>query len=428
MKVSWEKGFEPVSVIEHLFSIGASPSRYDPNYARVFAVLTSMVGFSEELTWEKKFDLAEEGAIAAVDADAREPAKFLNHIAKAARAYAAKPKQRFVLYTSMNLPRDAEVPSCKTDGVAISFPAAFPKKVKPVRDAVFEEHRALFRVDAEPRMKVVRAAVSARNADEAATACLAAIDLLRGYWNFFKTTGARVSISGPKHPVNAVFVGPLHTMHDNDGALLDRKFWYDSEFAPHVKVVEVHAKDGALLKSTKKLERALSRHPYAKTLQGAFTRYARALDSADFDQVVLKLWSLLELLTNTGYGGYEPTIRRTAFLYKDSKWVTQSLEHLRRYRNRSVHAGKRADDLETEVYMLKSYVDQLLLFHVRNTFRFQTLEEACSLLDFPVREDQLRVKLNAAKNAMKYRRVPVGRNGVRSRSTSSSNPSAGSSS
>jgi hypothetical protein len=56
------------------------------------------------------------------------------------------------------------------------------------------------------------------------------------------------------------------------------------------------------------------------------------------------------------------------------------------------------------------------------------LEEACSLLDFPVREDQLRVKLNAAKNAMKYRRVPVGRNGVRSRSTSSSNPSAGSSS
>jgi len=407
MKVKWENGFDQVSAIEKLFSLGASPTRYEVNCARVFAVLTSMVEFSEELTWEKKFDLAEEGAIAAVKANAREPAKFLSHIAKAAKTYASLPKQKYVLYTSINLPGDADVPRWKTGGVTVSFPRSFPKKVRPVRDAVFKQHGGLFRVTSEPRMKVVRAAVTARTGDEAAAACLAALDLLRGYWNFFKAKSSRISIIGAKRPVNAVFIGPLHTMHAGDGALLEQKFWYDSEFSPAIQLADIHERDSALLKSVKKVERALSSHPYAKTLQDAFTRYARALDSADFDQVVLKLWSLLELLTGTGFNGYEPTIRRTAFLYEDSVWVKQSLEHLRRYRNRSVHAGMRGDDLETEVYLLKSYVDELLRFHIRNYFKFQTLEEACSLLDLPPSEEPLRSRLTAVQRAMKYRGVPL---------------------
>lgn len=426
MKVKWEDGFDHVSAIEQLFSLGASPTRYDANCARVFAVLTSMVQFSEKLTWEKKFDLAEAGAIAAVNANAREPAKFLSHITNAAKAYASMPKQKYVLYTSINLPRDADVPRWKTGGVTVSFPKTFPKKLKPVRDSLFEEYPELFRVTSEPQMKVVRAAVVARNADEASTACLAALDLLRGYWNFFKTKSSRISIMGAKRPVNVVFIGPLHTMHGSDGALLEKKFWYDSEFNPNVQLADLHEKDSALLKAVKKVERKLDSHPYAEKLQDAFTRYARALDTVDFDQAILKLWSLLELLTGTGFSGYEPTIRRAAFLYKDNVWAKQSLEHLRRYRNRSVHAGVRGEDLETEVYLLKSYVDELFRFHIRNHFKFQTLEEACALLDLPPSEEPLRARLTIVQQAMKYRRVPLKAKSVKASPPSAAVPPAGS--
>jgi hypothetical protein len=52
-------------------------------------------------------------------------------------------------------------------------------------------------------------------------------------------------------------------------------------------------------------------------LRRFFVRYVRALDERNLSSAFLKLWSVLEDLTNTGRSRYDLTIRRATFICED---------------------------------------------------------------------------------------------------------------
>jgi hypothetical protein len=129
------------------------------------------------------------------------------------------------------------------------------------------------------------------------------------------------------------------------------------------------------------------------------------MDTIDHDMTIQKLWSLLEFLTDTGLATYDTTVRRVRFLYADERFAAQVLEHLRRFRNRSVHGGHSGGDVESEVYQVKRYVEAMLRYHLSNQYKFSSMAQACEMLDLPTDGAQLKRRLSLTLNGMKCRKV-----------------------
>lgn len=404
MDVNWRKGFDQSAVLDRLFELAKQQQihRHDAESLVIFTVLRSMLEFPEDLSSETRLELIAQGAEAAIKA---KDTDFLRHLRTAAKAFNKKPLVTYVMYTSITVTVDSLLTSTKVGDVSIRFLKSMPKAVKAERQKLFDQNDHWLPVAHEPSMKVIRAEVQARASEDAAEKCLAAIDLLRGIWNHLKTPPWRMTINGPRRPLNTVFLGPIHTFHKPSGELESEQFWYEPSLQRDTTLVQLDGQAAGLLKASAKVRAKLRKHAYAADIENAFVRYARAMDTIDHDVTIQKLWGLLEFLTETGLASYDKTVRRTRFLYDEERFAAQVLEHLRLYRNRSVHGGYTAGNVESEVYQLKRYVDAMLRYHLINSYRFASMAQACEMLDLPPEAPQLKSRLNLTLNAMKFRQV-----------------------
>lgn len=400
MKVEWEQGFDQRVVVDKLgehVAKGLKSLWLNPNGSDLVAIVRSMVKFSEELPWETRYELVRSGLAGAIAAKATAPKDVLLHIQRAAKAYASKPSLTFTMYTSISVLPTNNITKSKVCGATLTFPKRMPAKVQRSRADIFRDHGHYLNVLAEPKMKTVRVEVQARTTAEASKKALDAIDFLRGVWNFRLTSAWRQTLSGPRKPINAVFLGPVHSFHREDGEVLENQFWYDGAFNRAAHLTDYEANNGQLGKAAKEIVQLVSRHLYGAVLERVFVRYARALDIEDHDHSILLLWSLLEFLTDTGFSSYDKTVRRARFVYAEADYAGLTLEHLRKYRNRSIHGGNAEGSVENEVYQLKRCVDSLIRFHLGNRFKFESLAAACNLLDLPPEEEQLKARLQEAQ-------------------------------
>ncbi|WP_374588875.1 hypothetical protein [Ideonella dechloratans] len=405
MQASWEDGFDQrvfmARLINHAGTGGAI--RYDAEWTGLIALFRSMIKFSENLPWAARHQLLSDAAREAIAARATTPKELLQHVQSAIDSYTKTPKSPFVMYTSITVMNTNTLPSAQIGNVRITFPKSMPSRVTAARADLFSRNRHWLPIDHEPTMKVVKMKVEARNHEEAVNQCIDAIDLLRGIWNFFKTASWRLTFGGPTTPINSVFLGPLHTIHDQVGILLNDQFWYEPNFYRNASFSDLNENNNAVIRRAQGVRKILSKHLYSTALTDAFIRYARALDLEDHDLSIQKLWSLLEYLTNTGRSTYDTTIRRSKFLYREVAFQGQVLEHLRRYRNRSVHGGSSSGDVECEVYQMKRLVETALKFHLGNRFKFSTLAEACDFLDLPPDTNLLRARQKNLQLAISFR-------------------------
>jgi len=408
MDVKWKNGFDQPAVLERLFGLSQQHQvhRFDGDSLVIFTVLRSMLEFPEDFSSKTRLELVAKGGEAAIKAKAKDPEAFIHHVRVAVKAFSKKPLAKHVMYTSITVTSDSLLASTKVGDVSIKFLKAMPKAVKAQRQALFDKNDHWLTVTREPNMKVVRAEVEARTTGDAAEKCLAAIDLLRGIWNFVNTPPWRMTLGGPMKPLNAVFLGPIHTFHKPSGEIEDDQFWYEPALQRDTTLLRLDAKAAKTLKMAAKIRAMLRKHAYRESMENAFVRYARAMDSVDHDMTIQKLWSLLEFLTDTGLASYDKTIRRVRFLYADERFTGQVLEHLRRYRNRSVHGGHSGGDVESEVYQVKRYVDAMLRYHLANQYKFSSMAQACEMLDLPADAAQLKHRLGLTLDAMKFRKVP----------------------
>jgi hypothetical protein len=145
--------------------------------------------------------------------------------------------------------------------------------------------------------------------------------------------------------------------------------------------------------------------PRVDEVEDFLREYVRALDNYDHHIAFLELWTLLERLTATKSAKYDNLINRTAFIYPDREIELHKLvlEHLKMYRNSSVHDGVRKEEVRIYVYQLKRYVERLIKFHVFNVIKSKSLEETIEFLDVSTQTDLLKHRVELFNRVIKFR-------------------------
>ena len=290
------------------------------------------------------------------------PAVLLRRCSQLEREYLARPMRSYRLLTEISISWTIDIPRTIIGNTTLTFnpkgTAGFNSRSK-----LFSESRRDIGFDLPPHYMRLSARLSARTPEEAAERALSDIDLARASWNLAlnRAKGWRYS-SGRPSPVNDIRLSPFHTVHDAKGALATQTFWYDPNYSKPATLFSDKTKFSRLLVFAKNLRSRLQQLPYKKDIEDALIRYVRALDSADLNDAFLRLWSVLEYLTDSTQDPYKVAIRRAAFMFSDTERSQLVLTHLANHRNRFVHTGSDAGDIESLVFLLKRYVDQLFFF------------------------------------------------------------------
>lgn len=325
---------------------------------------------------------------------------LIAEINRRARDFLREPEQAYVLVSSISARYFAELRRSEVSGHRMYFRQGLPRRFRAGHgQAKNRTGRNLLGPLPDParpgeRYTAVWIHTRGRSHWESVTRALDALDLLRGIWNlainrrmWSRTTG------GAREPVNRVLLGPLHSLHHPDGRLASAVDWYEPDYVGPVQSRELSRRWLEVKEDESNIRLCLARSAYAAQLEDTLRRYARSLDSFQWEAAFLGLWSLLETLTGTKpHESHELTVKRAAFLYEDSErdLHVQVLNHLRHYRNQSVHGGGSSAPIEAYLYQLKRYVEQLLLFHLTSYYRFESVARAAEFLDLPTEPANLR--------------------------------------
>lgn len=406
MTVKWKEGFNYEVVVDRLKAIrtlrDGKASFTGFEYHDYMAVFKSMLDLGEEVATLEAHRLITQG----VHAAAKEPEfisqDILRHVKRLVRDYEKQSLRRYSLITTMNVQRNCNFPDHIINGTHIRYVKNLPKKYQKARKE-FETVAVGWNVPRDPTFAYfVMGYVSARNPSEAVEKIFDSIDLIRGIWNLKLNKDAVLSSRNRKDPVNQITLGALHTLHESTGKQASKVFWYDPENVANKPQINVSRNSNSLTRYTKTVRRHLNGHLFRSDVELAVIKYVRALDSYDYNAVFIKLWSVLEFVTDTLKLNYDVTIRRASFCFDDTLYCKVVLEHLRQYRNRFIHTGSGDSDVEVQVYQLKRFVEQVILFHVANRFKFTSLKDAAKFMDLKPDIADLKNEIGVRKNAIKY--------------------------
>lgn len=403
----WKEGVDPslpVNKLEELKVLKNGKVSFEAFASQEYmTVLGGMVDLSDGIPSELKRGIINASIFAAAKKGRITPKSIAKEIQNQERAYFKKPLSSFFLVSSLSISSFEKLPAVRINGCSITFPALLHNKYRSERHDI--ERRAsewIYRKRPVNYINVI-AKVKARSEEEAANIALDQIDLIRGIWNLLHTSSMRMS-SGRVKPVNKILLGPVHTIHLPSKKLATDTYWYQPNYHDDVSALRFGAKREQTLSFTRKVRNRLRGHPYREIIEDAFRRYARALDYSDLDAAFLKLWSVLELLTNTLKSSYKVTVKRAAFVFDETEFHRQVLNNLRCYRNSTVHSGEEpTGQTESYVYQLKRYVEQLIRFHIWVGVRFSSFDEAASFLDLQPDVAKLRAQQKIINSAIKYR-------------------------
>jgi len=229
------------------------------------------------------------------------------------------------------------------------------------------------------------------------------LDLQRAIWCLLGNSRMQITFGAPSlKPINAIRLGGHHTLHRTDGKEARDEIWFEPGYVE--TSLFGFSKPAVVRKNSKWALRRLTQSPYKDQIISALIRYVRALDETDANTAFLRLWSAIESLTTPEVADYDKLVRRCSFLFHESVFHRQMLEHLREYRNDSVHSGEYSDHARTLCFQLQLYFSTLIWFHIRNANFFTSLSEANQFLDTPPDKGVINRQLGLARKAIKFLR------------------------
>lgn len=206
-----------------------------------------------------------------------------------------------------------------------------------------------------------------------------------------------------RRPLGVVHIGPFHTLHFPSGKPVDDLYWYEPDY-PREVVAFAQPNDWEKLEQHRRRSVGqLRRSPFRPELRALIIRYAFALSRPNPDDAFLKLWSILETITNTAGSAYDKTIDRASWLFADRDIVKDVLSYVRRYRNRYVHAARSDDSNETVAWFTKALIDPHLLRLLNNDFQCSSIQEYSQVLSLPWSKRALQRTRDSATRAIKIR-------------------------
>lgn len=404
--MKWADGYHPELLLNKLDRIktieNGKVSFVAFEYLEYSNVLESMVELSPDITSDIKRDIL---SVAINNTAAKRTITKISlekEIRKEEGKYLRKKKKDYILVTSISVPSSDRIPNMRINNCLLTFPGRLHKSFVMERyekeDTVFKWYGGKKPLNHKP----VKIHLQARNEREAASVALDQIDLIRGIWNLFLNDSMRMS-SGKPMPVNKVLLGPVHTLHLASKKLATDMFWYEPDYRDYVPCTTLSSYKYKVLGSMRFVRERLNKIEYSDNLEEALRRYARALDHLDLTSSFIKMWGLLEYLTCTMKDSYKVTIRRASFLFQESEFHSQVLNHLKEYRNKTVHSGfNDSGKIEAYLYQLQKYVRQLLIFHLSNQIGVNTMSELVKFLDFPTDGKLLKEKKRLITKAIKF--------------------------
>jgi len=192
-----------------------------------------------------------------------------------------------------------------------------------------------------------------------------------------------ISFSNEKTPINTVLLGGMHSLHYLNGKLVTDNYWYEPNYKRVRPKVIPSSNIKKFTSDYKWFINNLNKSFYANKLTDSLLRYVRAFDESDKNTVLLKCWGAIESLVASDHNNCDMVSKRVSFLFADREYHKQVIEHLREYRNSSVHSGEVLQDTAVHCYQVQHYFLHLILFYVRNAEVFCDFNEANSFLDLP---------------------------------------------
>ena len=406
MPVTWKKSprFKPIVVLDRIASVravnpegGASFSGFE--LEDCLPALQSMLNFPDAASEVDAASLVWRG-LAKVKEDLT-PSSFLAAVNTELSEKLATKEQIYYLLTSMSIDHRDFPKSLSVAGAEIVLsPSKYPARFIKPRAELLRAHKVPVAAEPDNYCRVV-VKVKAKAEKVAVNRALRAIDLQRALWCLMGNSRMQLAFGGPAlDPINAVRLGSEHTIHLKDGKPARAGIWFEPGFA----LAKLFRPDKpAIVQSNSQWAlRRIQASKYGEKITTALLRFVRAFDEPEANTAFLRLWGALETLTTPGQADYDRLVQRCSFLFKDADYHRQLLEHLREYRNASVHAGEESDRAKTHCFQLQLYFVNLIWFHLRNANVFSTLEEANDFLDLPISQTALQNRLRLTKKALRF--------------------------
>lgn len=407
MKASWKKNrnLKPQIILDKIDSLKSVNDDKKVSYSgfqyhEAMAALVNMVDFtkkSDELNPYKILSHAVNKIAASEKLTERSVLDQINEIIKvelAVREY----QYRFL--TSVSVNDSFPIKSTNIEGCSVRLTGdQYPKKYIGRQDIVSSQ---ISIIDNTPHnYKKLIVILKSKSIEGAASKALRIIDLFRAVSCLFANSSMEI-IGEEWKPINKIRLGNIHTLHKENGKVISDDFWYEPNFTAaslcNLRNPEVFSQNFKwFLKQIEKI-------PYQKLIKDALLRYVRALDERDQNVALIKLWGALETLAAPSEANYDLITRRCAFLFDEPEYHKQILEHLREYRNQSIHAGDQAERAKTNCFQLQFYFYYLVLFHVRGAGNYTNIDEANNFLDLSTNIEVLRKQKNLLEAAIKYRK------------------------
>lgn len=232
------------------------------------------------------------------------------------------------------------------------------------------------------------------------------LDIVRAILNLHENmhTNMRIS-SGRRNPVNKLLLGPIHTVHDSKGRIQDDIFWQEEDFRVSQNLFDYTKRENRRKTFYDSAHKLLRQSRLRAEAEEALIRYCRALDDRDWVNSFKQLWSKLEYCTGSSRMNYDHTIKRAASAFGDYQYFLEMGKHLRDRRNALVHARYEEPQAEILLFQLKRLVEPTLVRLVRNSPRFDSIEDFGSYLEQPRDMEMLKRKSHVLISAIKYSRL-----------------------
>lgn len=377
-------------------------------YDQLIMVLSSMVQVHPELVEEEKWSVIQRGVSHAARHGRVTDTSILKGINQVEGKMLKAPKSKFIIVSRLSIQLPRERIRVSHLGITVTLCKSLPRSYSESRSSLMQmaKHSVLGPIPKD--YSYVMIPVLARSHISAAVKAMEELELIRGIWNLHLN---RTVLDHQKpggeiwEPINRIMLGPIDTFHLPGGKLATRMWWFHPDYMKPVNVLD----DKQTIEDLRRFQRTIFRltrnkhQDYSAVVFTAVRRYVRALDMWDPEAAFIRLWGVLELLTETQKRSCSDTVKRAAFIYMDDKYMKQLLEHLRSFRNETVHHNKESSRSRRILYQLKNIVEDLIEFHLGNRLDFRNLSEATKFLSLPHDVSELTRRRKMIGDAITFR-------------------------
>lgn len=414
MRVKWKnnKALNPQLILERISAgIKKMPDGtlgFDMNILELETLLFTMLDFAEDYSNHNALYLLKRAVRTCAEDGKLSKENFLQAINDEVRGHLGTREQLFVLSTSISMTGGFPINPIILGGAKIEcYPQGFPVEYNGRN--TFLERWKYQDPPFTPGQCAVLVSVKRKNWLDAAEQALDALDLVRGIFCYIYNAESEFSLVGFKARIeNKISLGGMHCIHNEDGTLArDKQFWFEQRYekAPPFVISDGQKEIGA--SRFNEMVDHLSRHRDERLIKKSFIRYVRAIDNYDKNTSVMHLWSVLESLA--GKDGYaaESIVRRCSFIHGERAFHQQVLEHLREYRNSSVHTGMHLESPDWHCFQLQRYFRHLVHFYLADVDTFNTIDEANRFLDLADSKEKLLYEIDVRQKALEFFRFDL---------------------